>query len=220
VALALTGAAVVVAALRWVTAPAPLAPVSFQPTKPAAATWTPAGFAIDSCLSAIRDARRVTAIPGWPPTLYRCAAGQSLTIDIVRSGYGQIGLIRALLPEARLGDDGRSAVLAIPLPAQPRLSAAGPFATGERYRTIGLDLAQRLNGSFTLQPARRALPGEADTTPPNQSWTALSWSYRTQAPAIVWAGALARLGSIAVDTLTFSPADNLWQISGSLYAHN
>jgi hypothetical protein len=132
---------------------------------------------------------------------------------------GQVSLLRSLLPAAQLSDDGRAAILALPLTALPRISATGAFAAREHYRIVGLDLSQRLNGIFTLQAGRTPLPGEAEATPLNQAWTAVTWSYQTQAPAIVWAGALARFGAISVETLTFSPADNLWQITGSLYAH-
>src|SRR6202043_3753481 len=98
-----------------------------------------------------------------------------------------------------LSDDGRSAVLALPLPALPRISATAEFAARQRYQVIGLDLAQRLNGAFTLQGFRKPLPGEVASASPNQAWTAVAWTYQTQAPAIVWAGAIARLGSLSVD---------------------
>jgi hypothetical protein len=111
-------------------------------------------------------------------------------------------------------------VLAIPLSGLPRVSALGVFAAIENYRVIGLDLSQRLNGSFTLQAGKKLLPGESEPAEPIQAWNLFSWTYQTRAPAIVWAGAIARLGSISVDSLVFTPAENLWQVTGSLYASN
>jgi hypothetical protein len=143
-----------------------------------------------------------------------------VTVIFARAGNGQISVIRALVPKAQLSDDGRSAVLALPLSALPRVSATAAFAPRQHYQLIGLDLAQRLNGTFTLQGFRKLLPGEAASVLPNQAWNAVTWTYQTQAPAIVWAGAIARLGSISLDTLTYSPADSLWQLTGYLYASN
>ena len=140
------------------------------------------------------------------------------SISSVLSASGQVRLLRGLLPAAHLSDDGRAAVLTLPLDLLPRISVSGVFAPRERYRVAGIDLAQRLDGSFNLQAAHRGLPGEADGTPPNQNWSLLTWTYQTKAPAIVWAAALAHFGAISVETLVFSPADNLWQLTGSLYA--
>ena len=109
-------------------------------------------------------------------------------------------------------------MLAIPLKSLPRISAIGGFAAREQYRVTGLDLSQRLNGIFTLQAGQPLLPGESDVAAPNQAWKPFTWTYQTQAPAIVWAGALARLGAISIETLVFNPSENLWQITGSLYA--
>ncbi len=215
---ALIMSALVLMALRIGSTPAPVAVVPFQAPKALPALWTPAGLTLDACLSALRQAQRYNAVPGWIPTKYTCRSGQSLVIDFSRRGVGQISLMRSLLPAAQLSDDGRAAVLAIPLDGLPRLSSIGAFAPREQYRTVGLDLSQRLNGAFTLQVGRTQLPGESDMTQPNQTWTFLNWTYQTQAPAIVWSGALARLGAISVDTLVLNPSDNLWQITGSLYA--
>jgi hypothetical protein len=192
----------------------------FQPPKPVAAVWTPAGLAIDRCLSAFRDAQLYRAVPGWTASRYICQGGEGITISFARTGNGQISAIRALVPKAQLSDDGRSAVLALPMPALPRISATAAFAPRQLYQLIGLDLAQRLGGAFALQVARKPLPGESASISPNQAWAAVAWTYQTQAPAIVWAGAIARLGSISVDAITYSPAENLWQLSGSLYATN
>jgi hypothetical protein len=192
----------------------------FQPPKPVAAVWTPAGLAIDRCLSAFRDAQVYRAVPGWAASKYICEGGEGITVSFTRSGSGQISAIRALVPKAQLSDDGRSAVLALPMTALPRISATAAFAPRELYQLIGLDLAQRLGGAFALQASRKPLPGESAVASPNQAWGAVAWTYQTQAPAIVWAGAIARLGSIGLDTLTYSPAENLWQLSGSLYASN
>jgi hypothetical protein len=141
-------------------------------------------------------------------------------VSFVRTGDGQIGAIRSLVPSAVLSEDGRSAVLSLPLPALPRISATMGFAARRDYQLVGIDLAQRLKGAFTLQAPRSPLPGESAGAVPNKAWVAVSWTYQTQAPAIVWASAIARLGSIGVETLNFSPADNLWQLSGDLYASN
>lgn len=211
----------VVCAAVLFSAPPPAAPVAaFQPPKPIAASWTPAGLALESCLSGLRSAQRYNGVPGWLPTKYSCIDGESVVIDFARAATGQIGMIRVLLPQARLSDDGRAAVLAIPLSSLPRVSAVGVFSPVERYRLIGLDLSQRLNGTFTIQVGRKLLPGETEVPQPNQAWRLFTWSYQTRAPAIVWAGPIARLGSISVDTLVFTPADNLWQLTGSLYASN
>lgn len=213
-------ASAVVGAVRFATAPPPIPVTSIQPPKPIPASWTPAGLALDSCLSALRSAQRYNGVPGWVPSKYSCLGGESVVIEFARIGTGQIGMMRTLLPQARLSDDGRSAVLALPLASLPRITAVGVFASRERYRVTGLDLSQRLNGIFTLQAGRKLLPGEAETAQSNQAWKLFSWSYRTQAPAIVWAGAIARLGSISIDALVFTPADNTWQLTGSLYASN
>jgi len=205
---------------KALTAPAPMVSLPFQPPKPITAAWTPAGLAIDRCLSAFRDAQRYIAVPGWPLGKYNCQGGEAVTLSFVRAAAGQISLLRAMAPAAQLSDDGRSAVLAFPLTGLARISAAAGFAPRQRYQLVGVDLAQRLNGAFTLQSTRRPLPGEATAASVNQSWAAFTWTYQTQAPAIVWAGALARLGSISLDTLTFTPIDNLWQLSGTLYAGN
>jgi hypothetical protein len=207
-------------AFRFAAAPPPAIAVPFQPPKPVAAVWTPAGLALDSCLSALRSAQRYNTVPGWTPAKYSCLGGESVVVDFVRVGSGQIGLIRSLLPQARLSDDGRAAVLAIPLSSLPRVSTIGAFAALENYRVIGLDLSQRLNGAFTLQGGKKLLPGETESAQPNQAWRLFGWTYQTRAPAIVWAGAIARLGSISVDALVFTPAENLWQVTGSLYASN
>jgi hypothetical protein len=211
-------AAMIVLAVRFETEPPPVAVVPFQPPKPAPALWTPAGLTLDACLSALRAAQRYNAIPGWLPGKYTCQDGQAVTVNFLRTGAGQVSLLRSLLPAAHLSDDGRAAVLTIPLATLPHVSANGAFAPREQYRIVGLDLAQRLNGNFVLQAGKKLLPGEADTTPPNQAWKLFTWTYQTEAPAIVWAGALARLGAISVETLVFNPSDNLWQITGSLYA--
>jgi hypothetical protein len=212
--------AAIFAALRFLSEAPPSVAVPFQPPKPVAAVWTPAGLALDSCLSALRGAQRYNAVPGWTPAKYSCLGGESVVVDFARRGDGQIGMMRNLLPQARLSDDGRSAVLAIPLSGLPRVSALGVFAAIENYRVIGLDLSQRLNGSFTLQAGKKLLPGESEPAEPIQAWNLFSWTYQTRAPAIVWAGAIARLGSISVDSLVFTPAENLWQVTGSLYASN
>ena len=211
-------AATAFAVFRFIAAPPPVAVIPFHPPKPVAAVWTPAALTLDRCLSALRSAQRYNAVPGWIPAKYTCENGESLVVDFLRDGNGQISVIRSLLPQAQLSDDGRSAVLTIPLSALPLVSAIGSFALREQYRQVGLDLSQRLNGAFTLQAGRKLLPGETDITQPGQTWKLFSWTYQTRAPAIVWASAIARLGSLSVDTLVFSPADNLWQISGSLYA--
>jgi hypothetical protein len=217
-------AAVIVAlvlTVRLVTVRVPVAGVPFQPPKPIAAVWTPAALSIDRCLSAFRDAQLYRAIPGWTASKYTCQGGEGVTVSFARVGDGQISAMRALVPKAQLSDDGRSAVLALPLPALPRISATAAFAQRQRYQVIGLDLAQRLGGAFALQASRKLLPGESTgVSSPNQAWNVVTWTYQTQAPAIVWAGAIARLGSISIDTLTYSPADDLWQLTGSLYASN
>jgi hypothetical protein len=211
-------AATIAVAVRFEGEAPQVAVVPLQAPKPVPALWIPAGPTLDACLSALRAAQRYNAVPGWIPAKYTCQDGQALIVNFSRAGAGQVSVMRSLLPAARLSDDGRAAVLAIPLAALPQVSANGAFAAPEQYRIVGLDLAQRLNGSFGLQAGKRMLPGEADATPPNQAWKLFTWTYQTQAPAIVWAGALARLGAISVDTLVFSPSDNLWQITGSLYA--
>jgi hypothetical protein len=208
------------AAVRFAAAPPTEIVVPFQPPKPVAAVWTPAALALDSCLSALRSAQRYNTVPGWTPAKYSCLGGESVVVDFVRVGNGQIGIMRSLLPQAHLSDDGRAAVLAIPLSSLPRVSTIGVFAALENYRVIGLDLSQRLNGAFTLQAGKKLLPGETESAQPNQAWKLFSWTYQTRAPAIVWAGAIARLGSISVDALVFTPAENLWQVTGSLYASN
>ena len=152
--------ALVLMALRIGSTPAPVAVVPFQAPKALPAIWTPAGLTLDACLSALRQAQRYNAVPGWIPTKYTCRSGQSLVIDFSRRGVGQISLMRSLLPAAQLSDDGRAAVLAIPLDGLPRLSSIGAFAPREQYRTVGLDLSQRLNGAFALQVGRTQLPGE------------------------------------------------------------
>jgi hypothetical protein len=207
-------------AVRLVTTPPPAIAIPFQPPRPVAAIWTPAALSLDRCLSALKDAQRYNAVPGWSPVKYSCQGGESVVIDFTRIANGQISAIRVLLPAAQLSEDGHSAVLAIPLRALPRISATGSFASRQQYRLVALDLSQRLNGSFSIQAARTPLPGEAPTTPPGQAWILLDWSYRTQAPATVWASAIARLGSISVETVVFTPADNFWQIGGTLYASN
>ncbi|MDB5392891.1 MAG: pilin accessory family protein [Rhodospirillales bacterium] len=209
-----------IAPFRFAAAPPPAAVAAFQPPKPIAAVWTPAALSLDNCLSALRSAQRYNAVPGWRPAKYSCQGGESFVVDFVRVGNGQIGMMRSLLPQARLSDDGRAAVLAIALSTLPRISAIGSFSTREQYRVVGLDLSQRLNGTFTLQAGKKLLPGEPDATPANQAWKLFTWTYQTQAPALVWAGALSRLGSISLDTLVFTPAENLWQITGSVYASN
>jgi hypothetical protein len=214
-------AAAVFAVFRFATMPQPIAIVPIQPPKPVMAMWTPAALSLDRCLSAIEDARRYNTVPGWIPSKYTCANGGSLVVNFNSLGNGQISVIRSVLPQAHLSDDGRSAVLAIPLsPTLPRIASAGAFAPREQYRLIGLDLSQRLNGVFTIEASKSLLPGEADATLPGQNWRLFAWTYRTQAPAIVWAGAIARLGSICVESLAFTPASNLWQIGGVLYASN
>ncbi len=213
-------AAAAFAAFRFAAAPQPLAVVPVPPSKPVAAVWTPAVLSLDRCLSAIQDAKRYNAVPGWIPSKYTCANGQSLVVNFNSLGNGQISVITSVLPQAHLSDDGRSAVLAIPLSPLPRIASAGAFAPREQYRLVGLDLSQRLNGVFTIEAGKRLLPGEADATLPGQTWRLFAWTYRTQAPAIVWASAIARLGSIGVDSLVFTPASNLWQIGGALYASN
>jgi hypothetical protein len=180
----------------------------------------PAGLAIDHCLSAFRDAQRYIAVPGWVLSKYTCQGGEGVTLNFVRVPTGQISALRTMAPAAQLSDDGRSAVLALPLLALPRISASAGFAPRQRYQLVGIDLAQRLNGAFTLQAARRPLPGDATAASVSQSWAAFTWTYQTQAPAIVWAGAIARLGAISLDALTFTPTDNLWQLAGTLYAGN
>jgi len=219
--LAATLAAALIQTIRLLDAPAPVAALPFQPAKPVAAIWTPAALAIDRCLSAFRDAQRFRAVPGWVAGKYSCQGGEGVAVSFTRTVDGQISAIRALVPEAQLADDGRSAVLALPLSALPRISATELFAPRRQYQLIGLDLAQRLNGAFAVQAGRKLLPGEApEEKTANQAWTGFTWTYQTQAPAIVWAGAIARLGAISIDTLTYSPADNLWQLSGTLYASN
>ncbi len=223
--IALISAGVAVCALaglliRGLTAPDPVGPVPFQAPKPIAAVWTPAGLAIDRCLSAFRDAQRYIAVPGWMLSKYSCQGGEGITLSFVRDLAGQISALRSIVPAAQLSDDGRTAILALPLAGLPRMSAAAQFPPRQRYQLIGIDLAQRLNGTLMLQSARRPLPGEAPAAEASQPWVAFTWSYQTQAPAIVWAAAIARLGSISLETLTFTPSDNLWQLSGTLYASN
>jgi hypothetical protein len=209
-----------IAVFRFVVAPAPVVVVPFQPPKPVPAVWTPAALSLDSCLSALRSAQRYNAVPGWNPTKYSCLGGESVAVDFARMGSGQIGVMRTLLPQARLSDDGRSAALVLPVSSLPRVSAIGAFAPSETYRVIGLDLSQRLNGIFSLQTGRKLLPGETTAAQPIQAWKLLTWTYQTQAPAIVWARAIGSLGSISIDSLVFTPAENLWQVTGSLYASN
>jgi hypothetical protein len=195
--------------------------IPVQPPKPVAAVWTPAVMSLDRCLSAIEDAKRYNAVPGWIPSNYACANGESLVVNFNSLGNGQISVIRSILPQAHISDDGRSAILVTPLsPTLPRIATAGAFAAREQYRLIGLDLSQRLNGIFTIEAVRKLLPGESDAAQQGQTWRLFAWTYRTQAPAIVWASAIARLGSIGVDSLVFTPASNLWQIGGVLYASN
>jgi hypothetical protein len=208
------------AAVRIATAPIPPVVIPFQQPKPVAAVWTPAGLAIDQCLKGFRTAERYHAVPGWLPSKYSCQGGESIAVTFDRRGDGQISVIRALVPDAQLSDDGRSAVVAVSLGPLPHVSATGAFAPRERYRLIGLDLSQRLNGIFTLQAGKRPLPGETESVAPNQAWTLFGWTYQTSAPAPVWATAIARLGAITIDTLAYSPAENLWQVTGSLYASN
>jgi hypothetical protein len=219
VSAAVAACALVGLLVRSLTEPAPVASVPFHPPKPVAAVWTPAGLAIDRCLSAFRDAQRYVAVPGWRLGKYSCQAGEAITLSFQRDLAGQISALLSTEPAAQLSDDGRSAVLALAFPGLSRVSAAAEFAPRQRYQLVGIDLAQRLNGAFMLQPARRAIPGEPPVAA-NQSWAAFTWTYQTQAPAIVWAGAIARLGAISLETLVFSPADNLWQLSGSIYASN
>ncbi len=209
-----------IAAMHFIGARPPEPVVTFQAPKPVAAIWTPAAFAIDSCLSALRSAQRYNAVPGWIPAKYSCLGGDSVAIDFTRMPSGQIAMIRMLLPQAHVSDDGRAAVLAIPLSTLPRVSAAALFAPPERYRVIGLDVSQRLDGSFALDAPKKLLPGEAATAQPNQAWRLFSWSYQTRAPAIVWASAIARLGAISIESIVFTPTDNRWQLTGSLYASN
>ncbi len=208
------------AVFRFTAAPPPLAVVSFQPPKPVAAIWTPAALSLERCLSAIGDAERYNAMPGWILAKYTCANGESLAVDFNSLGNGQIDVMRSLLPQAHLSDDGRSAVLSISLSPLPRIASAGAFAAPEQYRLIGLALAQRLNGAFTIAASKKLLPGETNTVPPGQTWRLFAWTYQTQAPAVVWASAIARFGSISVDSIVFNPASNLWQIGGALYASN
>ncbi len=217
VAFSAVGAALVV---HLLTVSSPIAQMPFQPPKPVAAIWTPAGLAIDRCLSALRDAQRYRAVPGWITAKYVCQGGAAMTVSFARSGDGQISMLRTLVPAALLSDDGRSAALTLALEPLPHVSALAEFASRQRYQLTGLDLAQRLNGTFALQGARSLLPGETVSPAGSQAWTVLAWSFQTQAPAIVWASAIARLGSISVDTLTYSPSDNLWLLAGSLYASN
>jgi hypothetical protein len=216
----LAAVAGIFAAVRIAIAPTPPRIMPVQQPKPVAAVWTPAGLALDQCLKGFRSADRYHAVPGWLPTKYSCQGGETVAVTFARRGDGQISIIRALVPEARLSDDGRAAVVTFPLGPLAHISATGAFAPRERYRLIALDLSQRLNGAFSLQAARAPLPGETRSVPPNQSWTLLGWSYQTSAPAPVWATAIARLGAIAIDTLVYSPGENLWQVSGSLYASN
>ena len=214
-------AAALIQTIRLLNAPAPVAAVPFQPAKPVAAVWTPAALAIDRCLSGFRDAQRFRAVPGWVTAKYSCQGGEGVAVSFTRTVDGRISAMRALVPSAQLADDGRSAILALPLSALPRISATELFAPRRRYQLVGLDLAQRLDGAFSVQTGRKLLPGEApEAKTANQAWTGFTWTYQTQAPAIVWAGAIARLGAISVDTLSYSPADNLWQLSGTLYASN
>lgn len=219
--LAAALAAALIQTIRLLNAPAPVAALPFPPATPVAAVWTPAALAIDRCLSAFRDAQRFRAVPGWVAGQYSCQGGEGVAVSFTRTVDGQISAMKALVPGAQLADDGRSAVLALSLSALPRISATELFAPRRQYQLVGLDLAQRLNGAFAVQVGRKPLPGE--TPKPglaNQAWTGFTWTYQTQAPAIVWAGAIARLGAISIDTITYSPADNLWQLSGTLYASN
>jgi hypothetical protein len=206
--------------VRLLDAPAPVAQAPFEAPKPVAAVWTPAELAIDRCLSAFRDSEHFQAVPGWAVARYDCQGGEGVTISFVRTGDGEISVLSGLVPAAQLSDDGRSAALFLPLPVLPRISATAEFASRQRYQLIGLDLAQRLNGTLAIQAMRKPLPGETAASSPNQAWKAFTWTYQTQAPAIVWASAIARFGSIAIDTLSYSPTDKLWQLTGSLYANN
>jgi hypothetical protein len=188
------------------------------PPKPAAAVWSPAPLSLDQCLTELAGAERVRAVAGWLPNKFTCLPGKSLFIDFTRTGSGQISTIIDMLPAAQLSDDGRSATLSLALDPLPEISSIGPFDPDTRYRLVGLDLEQRLNGSFTIQPVRKPLPGESNAAPP-APWTQLTWSYRTSAPPPVWAPALSRFGAIEIESLVHAPGDNLWFISGSLYAH-
>jgi hypothetical protein len=217
-ASAALGSVLMLAGLHFEAAPRVVTVLPLKAPSPVPASWTPASLTIDACLSALREAQRFNSVPGWIPAKYTCQGGQSVVINFSRLRDGQISLIRSLLPAAQLSDDGRAAVLSIPLDGLPRVSATGAFAGREQYRIVGLDLSQRLNGTFALQAGKTLLPGESDATAPIQTWKLFTWTYQTQAPAIVWARALARLGAISVDTVVFDPSDNLWQITGGLYA--
>ena len=131
-------------------------------------------------------------------------------------------MLRSMLPAAQLSDDGRTAVLSIPLAALPRVSATGAVrrARGLSPRSA-LDMAQRLNGSFNLLAGKKLLPGETDTTTPNQAWKLFTWTYQTSG-AGHRLGRCASRGSVRSASTRWSsvPADNLWQITGSLYASN
>jgi hypothetical protein len=205
------------ACLERLAAPPP-APVAYAPLpKPVAAKWAPATLSIDQCLLELGDAERLRAVAGWLPSKFTCQPGKSLFIDFTRTGIGQISAMVDLLPSAQLSEDGRSATLSLPLDPLPQISSIGPFDPEARYRVIGLDLGQRLNGAFSFQSARKPLPGENDpisSTP----WMQFTWSYRTGAPPAVWASALSHFGSIDIESLVHAPNDNLWLVSGSLYA--
>jgi hypothetical protein len=206
-------------AFKYATSLPPVVLIPFSAPEPFAASWTPAAVSLDRCFSAIAGARRYNAVPGWSLTKYSCIAGKNLVVDFSRIGNGQISAINAFIPMARLSDDGRSATLTIKLPAQLRVSSTGPFTTRQDYQVIGLDVAQRLNGVFALQVERQLLPGETDSSTIGLPWKQYDWTYQTQAPPAVWAGAITLLGAISVETLIHSPADNGWQLTGNIYAH-
>ncbi len=207
------------AAFKYATSPQPVVLIPYSAPQPIAATWTPAAVSLDRCFSEIAGAWRYNAVPGWSLTKYSCIAGKNLVVDFSRIGNGQVSALGAFIPMAQLSDDGRSATLTIKLPAQPRVSSAGPFTTRQDYQVIGLDVAQRLNGVFALQVGRKLLPGETDSTAIGLPWKRYDWTYQTHAPPAVWAGAIALLGAISVETLIHSPADNGWQLTGNIYAH-
>jgi hypothetical protein len=197
------------------TVPTLLAPT--PPAKPTAAKWTPAPFSIDQCLFELAVAEKFRAVAGWVPTKFTCLAGTSLFIDFSRSGNGQISTLLDMLPPAQIADDGHTATLTLPLEPLPQISSLGPFDLQTRYRRTVLDLGQRLNGTFSIQPARKLLPGESAASVPSP-WAQFAWSYRTAAPPAVWAGALSQFGAFDIESLSHTPGDKLWLISGSLYA--
>ena len=122
-----------------------------------------------------------------------------------------------------------------------RVSLPG-FAPEWKYQVslIGQSLSEGMNffrlsnvGICSLSPCSAHEPrgARANGFAPWREWPARTRLLRviradglplhqTRAPAIVWAGAIARLGSLSLDTLSYAPSDNLWQLSGTLYAAN